>query len=102
MRPAKVHVQVCKRQRVPICHLSSAARQLAPGCQLWDHPTALYAHSFVPRSPQWCISTTFSMIADGCGRARSHVNVYRGPSLIRNSTPLGPYSRNMPRALWWS
>jgi len=20
---------------------------------------------------------------------------------MRNSTPLGPYSRNMPRALWW-
>ena len=27
---------------------------------------------------------------------------YRGTSLIRNSAPLGPYSRNMPRALWWS
>ena len=27
---------------------------------------------------------------------------YRGTSLIRNSTPRGPYSRPMPRALWWS
>ena len=27
---------------------------------------------------------------------------YRGTSLIRNCAPLGPYSRNMPRALWWS
>ena len=27
---------------------------------------------------------------------------YRGTSLIRNSAPLGPYSRSMPRALWWS
>ena len=31
---------------------------------------------------------------------------YRGTSLIRNSPPLGPYrgpySRPMPRALWWS
>ena len=27
---------------------------------------------------------------------------YRGTSLITNSAPLGPYSRNMPRALWWS
>jgi hypothetical protein len=26
----------------------------------------------------------------------------RGTSLIRNSTPLGPYSRTMPRALRWS
>ena len=27
---------------------------------------------------------------------------YRGISLRRNSAPLGPYSGNMPRALWWS
>ena len=27
---------------------------------------------------------------------------YRGISLIRNSTPLGPYSRTKPRALWCS
>ena len=26
-------------------------------------------------------------------------SVYRGTSLIRNSAPLGPYSRTMPRAL---
>ena len=25
---------------------------------------------------------------------------YRGSSLMRNSAPLGPYSRTMPRALW--
>ena len=30
------------------------------------------------------------------------VREYRGTSLIRNSVPLGPYSRNVPRALWWS
>jgi len=29
-------------------------------------------------------------------------NVYRGTSLIRKLTPLGPYSRTMPRGLWWS
>ena len=27
---------------------------------------------------------------------------YRGTSLIRNSASLGPYSRTMHRALWWS
>ena len=27
---------------------------------------------------------------------------YRGTSLIRNSAPLGPYSRAMPRVIWWS
>ena len=25
----------------------------------------------------------------------------RGTSLIRNSPPLGPFSRMMPKALWW-
>jgi len=29
-------------------------------------------------------------------------STYRGTSLIKNSHPLGPYSRPMPRALWWS
>ena len=28
--------------------------------------------------------------------------LYRGISLIRNSPPLGPYSRPMLRTLWWS
>ena len=27
---------------------------------------------------------------------------YRGTSPIRKRLPLGPYSRHMPRALWWS
>jgi hypothetical protein len=27
---------------------------------------------------------------------------YRGTSLIRNSDPLEPYSKNMLEALWWS
>ena len=27
--------------------------------------------------------------------------LYRGTSLIRNCAPLGPYSRTVPRALWW-
>ena len=26
---------------------------------------------------------------------------FRSTSLIRNSAPLGSYSRSMPRALWW-
>ena len=29
-------------------------------------------------------------------------SAYRGTSVIRNSAPLGPFSRIMPRALWWS
>ena len=28
--------------------------------------------------------------------------MYRGTSLIRNSAPLGPYSRTIPRTIRWS
>jgi len=35
-------------------------------------------------------------------RAVLWFSVYRGTSLVRNSAPLGPYSKNEPRALWWS
>ena len=28
--------------------------------------------------------------------------INRGTSLIRNRHPVGPYSRTMPRLLWWS
>ena len=27
---------------------------------------------------------------------------YSGTSLVRNRAPLGPYSRTVPRAIWWS
>jgi len=27
---------------------------------------------------------------------------YRGTSLIRNTPPLGPYSKTLPRVIWWS
>ena len=36
----------------------------------------------------------------GSEPSRPH-GLYRGTSLIRNSAPLGPYSRTMLRALWW-
>ena len=32
----------------------------------------------------------------------SEVAVYRGSSSIRNRLPVGPYSRAMPRTIWWS
>ena len=32
----------------------------------------------------------------------SGVGLYRGTSLIRNNPTLGPYSRTIPRVLWWS
>ena len=30
------------------------------------------------------------------------LNEYRGTSLLRNTPLLGPYSRTMPRVIWWS
>ena len=33
---------------------------------------------------------------------RLHPQPYRGTLQIKNSAPPGPYSRTMPRALWWS
>ena len=39
----------------------------------------------------------------GCAKfARQRWRQYRGTSLIRNRLHLGPYSRAMPGALWWS
>ena len=44
----------------------------------------------------------FSRILSGRGAAVGIGGfAYSGTSLIRNSTLLGPYSRDMPRALWW-
>ena len=38
-----------------------------------------------------------------CLRFRdSGATVYRGTSLIRNTPPLGPYSRIITRVIWWS
>ena len=31
-----------------------------------------------------------------------NMRMYRGTSLIRNTPLLGPYSRTIPRVLWWS
>ena len=35
-------------------------------------------------------------------RVRAVMSGYRGTSLIRNTAPLEPYRRTMPKALWWS
>ena len=35
-------------------------------------------------------------------RDDAEIELYRGTSLIRNSAPLGFYSRTMPRVLWQS
>jgi len=40
--------------------------------------------------------------ASRCGKPMGSGRPYRGTSLIKNRTPLGPYGRAMPGALWWS
>ena len=41
----------------------------------------------------WCF------LREGRGAYQPNIN-YRGTSTIRNSTPLGPYSRTVPRSGW--
>ena len=48
------------------------------------------------------ISKVKGMVGHGEGAEDGFRVRYRGTSLISNSPPLGPYSRTMPRALWWS
>ena len=38
----------------------------------------------------------------GGARLRNAGTPYRDTWLMSNSAPLGPYSRTVPRALWWS
>ena len=40
--------------------------------------------------------------ADLTGSYARLIDVYKVTSLIRNSAPLGPYSRKTSGALWWS
>ena len=56
-----------------------------------------------PEGPATCLSTSSS----GPATSRTERVMspsrrrYRGTSLIRKRPPPGPYSRAMPRALWW-
>ena len=65
------------------------------------------------RTNRLSIKNSLSVVANtrkfetGVGPRRSECmccasDPYKGTSLIRNSAFLVPYSRNMPRALWWS
>jgi len=60
------------------------------------YPTSGQGVIFGP--PQILGSHVFPTV--GCALATGHL-MGRGISLIRNSAPLGPYRRTMPRALWW-
>ena len=53
------------------------------------------------RTPPNLRSGSRSAAAFGSRGTVSCLQYHRGTSLIRNSLPLGPYGRTMPRALWW-
>ena len=57
--------------------------------------TALYINLLFKKGPA-------SPLPPSRGRVPATNPDYRGTSLLRNSAPLGPYSRHMPRALRWS
>ena len=54
--------------------------------------------------PLYCIARGGQPAACGCASqvGLGHLRLYRGTSLVRKRSPLGPYCRPMPRDLWWS
>ena len=89
-----VRERVCVRQRAIALFLDfdRVARQRNPVLEerecVWVSPT----HGVLRHVPRVQLNTVSSGMYLG----------YRGTSLIRNSLPLGPYSRTMSRALRWS
>ena len=56
----------------------------------------------VPLSSEYGTYTTVKARFWPCFQVKVVKNCYSGTSLVRNSAPLEPYSRNMPRPLWRS
>ena len=85
------------------------AEQPAPAPHL-AHPEGCAALRIVPSraSPHAYAGHEGSLLTPISVRSRASAvcsgrgGSYRGTSLIRNSFLLGPYSRPMPRVLWWS
>ena len=61
----------------------------------------LYPYPRPPSAPHYCHMTLLPRAGQAQPRLRglSPAHRYRGTSLIRNNSTLGPYSRTMPRAL---
>ena len=66
----------------------------------------LYTHVFPTNKQSRCLSSIYSefnLLPDRRFRQRGTAQTrYWGTSLIRTHSPLGSYSMNMLRALWWS
>jgi len=110
--PPSLSVPLCLAHRHRCNILKRSHPRDNPGANLKSisHRCYLFVVAFV-----WELSKETIVLPMGClqgGRHRCNIravlnegqsqDAYRGTSLIRNSAPLGPYSRNMPRALWWS
>ena len=90
LRPDSNHVSVTISLATPPMTL-----RCAPPCM------------FAPRGePSRYVTSRYVNALECPGHSRHFLHsapqrLYRGTSLIRNHPPLGPYSRPMPRALWW-
>ena len=64
----------------------------------------MYVYNIYIRVGRGCAWMAVTSWMPWCQSIQSFDDVtwYRGTSLIRNRPRLGPYSRTMPKALWWS
>ena len=65
-------------------------------------PRALSAPSDI--NPSWKKRRDLKRVSNlppAAPASMRHGSIYRGILLIRDHLPLGPYSRALPRALWW-
>ena len=109
-QPSTLHLQGLPRVQTPGCgpgrfHLKMYILLLVRNAQPYN-PQSLHVQSSIPvcrhdsKGRALCLSL-FWMYSQ-YEHTGSLSPVYRGTSLTRNRTTLGPYSRPMPRALWWS
>ena len=120
MRPSQVlvrRVRVCPAQREPFARGREqyftemcSSSEMGSYSRLIDFvcPSTLglrviktAENSEVEGSVCICEDRVLDGPASGKRAPRVTAYKYRGTSLIRNSAPLGPYSRTMSRALWW-
>ena len=93
------HRQPCK-----VAHIRPGVCAVSQTGSLGLHPAPKTVNRFLP-PPSFSLRGEFTslqgQIASLQGQIRG-VGSYRGTWPTRNSVLLGPYSRTMPRALWWS
>ena len=85
-------------QHISVTPEPSTALQALGGNTLRGGPSrdrGVLSHLFFPHTSLAC-DFSINSPTSGCSGGRRSVGAYRGTSLIRNSEPLGPYSRLCP------